>query len=157
MKKLAALILSFIMLFCLTACEMSKEDYETLGEVISLIEESAKEESSFDSYNEVENVSETDSEKEIKEESGDFIEENTESEVLLDEREDDYKEIDESSAEKPALEESEEEEESTETVFTFRSDKLLKEHYEKHGIEMGFESKEDYEKAANKVINNPDC
>ncbi|MBP5331285.1 MAG: hypothetical protein J6Y89_05485 [Lachnospiraceae bacterium] len=39
--------------------------------------------------------------------------------------------------------------------YHFRNDKLLTQHYEKHGIEMGFDSKESYEKAASDVINNP--
>ena len=39
--------------------------------------------------------------------------------------------------------------------YYFRNDKLLTQHYEKHGIEMGFDSKESYEKAASDVINNP--
>ena len=49
-------------------------------------------------------------------------------------------------------------EENTEYVeYTFRNSKLLKEHYQKHGIEMGFDSKEEYEKAASDVANNPDA
>ena len=40
--------------------------------------------------------------------------------------------------------------------YTFRNKKLLDEHYEKHGIEMGFASKEEYEAAANLVIHHPD-
>ncbi len=43
----------------------------------------------------------------------------------------------------------------TYTRYYFRNDKLLTQHYEKHGIEMGFDSKESYEKAASDVINNP--
>ncbi len=39
--------------------------------------------------------------------------------------------------------------------YYFRNDKLLTQHYEKHGIEMGFDSKEAYEKAASDVVNNP--
>ena len=39
--------------------------------------------------------------------------------------------------------------------YRFRNDKLLTQHYEKHGIEMGFDSKESYEAAASAVINNP--
>ncbi len=39
--------------------------------------------------------------------------------------------------------------------YRFRTDKLLTQHYEKHGIEMGFDSKESYERAASDVINNP--
>lgn len=38
----------------------------------------------------------------------------------------------------------------------FRSQKLLKQHYEKHGIEMGFASAEEYEKAAAAVVSHPD-
>lgn len=40
--------------------------------------------------------------------------------------------------------------------YTFRSEKLLLSHYEKHGIEMGFDTAEAYEAAANQVIQNPD-
>lgn len=42
------------------------------------------------------------------------------------------------------------------TMLFFRNDKLFYEHYEKHGKEMGFESAEEYLKAANEVVNNPD-
>ena len=38
--------------------------------------------------------------------------------------------------------------------YEFRSDGLLESHYEKHGIEMGFSSPEEYAAAANKVIKN---
>ena len=41
--------------------------------------------------------------------------------------------------------------------YRFRSKKLLNEHYEKHGVDMGFESAADYEKAASAVVNNPDA
>lgn len=45
-----------------------------------------------------------------------------------------------------------------ETVsYRFRNNKLLTQHYEKHGIDMGFSSKEDYEAAASAVINNPEA
>ena len=39
--------------------------------------------------------------------------------------------------------------------YYFRSSKLLEQHFEKHGKEMGFSSAKDYEKAASDVINNP--
>lgn len=42
-------------------------------------------------------------------------------------------------------------------TYKFRNNKLLTQHYEKHGIEMGFDTKEAYEKAACDVINNPDA
>lgn len=41
-------------------------------------------------------------------------------------------------------------------VYEFRNEKLLNEHYEKHGIEMGFTSAEAYQAAASAVITNPD-
>lgn len=46
---------------------------------------------------------------------------------------------------------------SSQKVYTFRSEQLLKEHYQKHGIEMGFTSMEDYAAAANRVIHSPDA
>ena len=45
--------------------------------------------------------------------------------------------------------------EPAETVYVFRNSRLLNEHYEKHGIEMGFASAAEYEAAASAVINNP--
>lgn len=39
---------------------------------------------------------------------------------------------------------------------TFRSEALLNEHYEKHGVEMGFAAAAEYEAAAAKVVENPD-
>lgn len=42
----------------------------------------------------------------------------------------------------------------TDKRYTFRSDAMLQEHYQKHGIEMGFVSSEEYLFSANKVINN---
>ena len=41
--------------------------------------------------------------------------------------------------------------------YHFRNDKLLSEHYQKHGIDMGFKNKQDYEKAASDAANNPDA
>lgn len=40
--------------------------------------------------------------------------------------------------------------------YTFKNDRLLEEHFEKHGIEMGFVTAEEYEKAASDVVNHPD-
>ena len=48
-------------------------------------------------------------------------------------------------------------EEVIEDEYGFRNDKLLKDHYEKHGKEMGFGSAEDYEEAASDVVNNPNA
>lgn len=41
-----------------------------------------------------------------------------------------------------------------ESSLFFRNEEYLTEHYDKHGIEMGFESAKDYEKAASDVVNN---
>ena len=41
--------------------------------------------------------------------------------------------------------------------YTFRNSKLLEEHFQKHGIEMGFATEEEYQKAASDVANNPDA
>lgn len=43
------------------------------------------------------------------------------------------------------------------TDYSFRNQKLQDSHFEKHGMEMGFETVEDYIEAANKVISNPDA
>lgn len=39
----------------------------------------------------------------------------------------------------------------------FRNEKLLNEHYESHGKEMGFSSAEEYQKAAGMVVKNDDA
>ena len=46
--------------------------------------------------------------------------------------------------------------EKAEKEYRFRSKKLKTQHYEKHGIEMGFKSADEYEAAASKVPNHPD-
>lgn len=47
--------------------------------------------------------------------------------------------------------------EPSQKIYTFRSESLLEEHYQKHGVEMGFATKEDYVTAANVVIHSPDA
>ena len=44
----------------------------------------------------------------------------------------------------------------SEVTYYFRNEKLLNDHYDKHGKDMGFDSAESYEAAANEVINHPD-
>lgn len=41
---------------------------------------------------------------------------------------------------------------SAKSTLTFRSDSLCEEHFEKHGIEMGFASAKEYENAAAAVV-----
>lgn len=43
------------------------------------------------------------------------------------------------------------------TDYEFRNKNLRDSHFEKHGIEMGFETVEDYILAANMVISNPEA
>lgn len=41
--------------------------------------------------------------------------------------------------------------------YHFRNKKLLNSHFEKHGIEMGFDTAAEYEAAASSVVNNKDA
>jgi len=41
--------------------------------------------------------------------------------------------------------------------YVFRNSELLNDHFEKHGKEMGFSSAEDYQAAANAVVNDPNA
>ncbi len=45
----------------------------------------------------------------------------------------------------------------TAQTLSFRSDKLLEEHYNKHGVEMGFSSAKEYEAAAAAVVNSSEA
>ena len=45
---------------------------------------------------------------------------------------------------------------SEEISYKFKNNKLLKEHYDKHGKDMGYADMESYEAGASAVINNPD-
>lgn len=42
-------------------------------------------------------------------------------------------------------------------AYTFRSQKQLTEHFEKHGKDMGFSSEEEYLQNANRVISSPEA
>lgn len=104
-------------------------------------------------------IDEEDLQASIEEEAEEFlseeIEEESESELLeegevVSEDEPEVEESEESVSEEPAVEEV------TMAEVTFRNQKLLDQHYDKHGIEMGFASAEEYELAAYKVIIHPD-
>lgn len=100
-----------------------------------------------------------DSQATIEEESVEIVSEEAEveseselpeeEEVVL-EDEPEAEESEESVSEEPVVEEV------TVAEVTFRNQKLLDQHYDKHGIEMGFASAEEYELAAYKVIIHPD-
>lgn len=49
------------------------------------------------------------------------------------------------------------EEDSGKEPLHFRNERLLREHYEKHGIDMGFKSAGEYEEAASAAALNPDA
>lgn len=53
-------------------------------------------------------------------------------------------------------EQDEEFQQETQQTYYFRNESLLESHYEKHGIDMGFESAQAYEAAADKVVSHPD-
>lgn len=104
-------------------------------------------------------IDEEDSQATIEEESEEIVSEEAEveseselpeeEEVVL-EDEPEAEESEESISEEPVVEEV------TMAEVTFRNQKLLDQHYDKHGIEMGFASAEEYELAAYKVIIHPD-
>ncbi len=54
-----------------------------------------------------------------------------------------------------SLNDANEELPTTASNLQFRKKKYLDEHYEKHGVEMGFASAEEYLVSANKVLDNP--
>ncbi|WP_051656693.1 hypothetical protein [Butyrivibrio sp. AE3004] len=56
-----------------------------------------------------------------------------------------------------AIEAIKEKSETKNKEYTFRSQNKLFEHYEKHGIDMGFVNENEYLEAANALINNPDA
>ncbi|MBQ7934354.1 MAG: hypothetical protein IJ327_06185 [Lachnospiraceae bacterium] len=60
-----------------------------------------------------------------------------------------------SNSSSPVVESIFEQEAESQTYF-FRSESLLQSHYEKHGIDMGFASAQEYETAAAAVISHPD-
>lgn len=57
--------------------------------------------------------------------------------------------------EKTSFNYTEESSVNIDTVYVFRNKNLLDQHYKKHGVDMGFSSAEEYEKAAGEVVNNP--
>lgn len=65
--------------------------------------------------------------------------------------------VTETFATEPAVTETTETTVTETAAYTFRSEDQYISHYEKHGIEMGFASAEEYLAAANKVISSPDA
>jgi len=91
----------------------------------------------------------------VSEEEGAFVEEEVSEETSNDAQDESVN--DETVSEEESEAESETYiDEVTVAEITFRNQKLLDQHYDKHGIEMGFDSAEEYELAAYKVIIHPD-
>jgi len=89
---------------------------------------------------------------------GESQETQAENEIVDEDGQDDDQDADDDgNAEQEAgqIEENEEAGNADYVDYYFRSSKLLNSHYEKHGIEMGFASAKEYEKAASDVVNNP--
>lgn len=113
--------------------ETSEAEPESLSEDISV--EESMEEDVPDSTEEAESEEFVSEEEYLEEVSEELSEEYSEEEISEDT---DVQEI-------------------TVAEIAFRNERLLDQHYEKHGVEMGFASAEEYELAAYKVIINPDA
>ena len=89
---------------------------------------------------------------------GESQEAQAENEIVDEDGQDDDQDADDDGNAEQEAGQSEENEEAGNADYVdyyFRSSKLLNSHYEKHGIEMGFASAKEYEKAASDVVNNP--
>ena len=89
---------------------------------------------------------------------GESQETQAENEIVDEDGQDDDQDADDDGNAEQEAGQSEENEEAGNADYVdyyFRSSKLLNSHYEKHGIEMGFASAKEYEKAASDVVNNP--
>lgn len=77
--------------------------------------------------------------------------------VLLTSTEPETETVSESETEIFSEPEPEPEQEQETVDYHFRNKKLLNSHFEKHGIEMGFDTAAEYEAAASAVVNNKDA
>lgn len=143
-------ILATIIVIIASLLGIGGEDTENPGDNLQGNSEIVSEE-----YVDIEEDSQALIEGEAEEFLSEEIEEESESEFLeegevVSEDEPEVEESEEPVSEEPAVEEV------TMAEVTFRNQKLLDQHYDKHGIEMGFASAEEYELAAYKVIIHPD-
>lgn len=121
----------------------------------------------IDTFNEVKNNIEKDSSevgndikesvKEAKDDIKDAINSvKDENDSKTDEKKEDTNDADGTKEHDNTEVEPESSDNSTEYVkYRFRNYKLLDQHFDKHGKDMGFATREEYEKAASDVINNP--
>lgn len=147
-KRIYTLLLCIAIALSTCACKLSDKDIQNIFQLINLFVDDSEDEN--DGEDPLISVSIASTDNGINNTSIESADNNsTETSIIP------------SISEDPAVSVSTGAEVSTsieveENEYSFRNNKLWTEHYEKHGIEMGFANKEEYAKAANKVINNPD-
>lgn len=146
-RKISAAFLSILLMFSLCACEITEEDVSAISEIAEILTEETQ---NTEAYSEV--ISENSiTENEISEEETSI--ETGVTGASISSEESSVEESEELNSEKDNEEDFPEAEEK---YYSFRNNKLLSQHYDKHGKDMGFASSTEYETAANLVINNPD-
>ena len=169
----------FTLIVCVIAVLSGKPISEVISDVSSM-DEGTSYEQTYEDYEEVEWADDTTQATETKEETSDNSKtESSKQEALSEEAKTEGSQQEEVSEEaktegsqqEEVPEEAKTEGSKQEEVFeeepefveeaeisdhTFRSKKLLNDHYKKHGLEMGFDSPEEYVENANRVISSPD-
>ena len=141
----------FTLIVCVIAVLSGKPISEVISDVSSM-DESTSYEQTYEDYEEVEWADDTTQATETKEETSD----NSKTESSKQEEVSEEAKTEGSQQEEVFEEEPEFVEEAEISDHTFRSKKLLNDHYKKHGLEMGFDSPEEYVENANRVISSPD-
>lgn len=172
---------SKVTLFTLIVCVIAVLSGKPISEVISDVSTAQETVTVEESYDYEDNLEETEVSEEANLQDSSVTEATTETEFADTEA---AAEIEEADTQEEALtedtdapKETSDEEENTQSEtqetsddeeiafsepeveisdHTFRSKKLLNDHYKKHGLEMGFDSAEEYVENANRVISSPD-
>lgn len=148
-KKFFISILALSLCMGLCACSISKDDLELISAIVSEMSSTEAGEVSEEEWENFLEVEENENE-ELTEEPDEVLESELGTLTSIEP-------VSQTSSEQKEEEVSETSvQEENYVEYSFRNKKLWEEHYEKHGIDMGFANKEDYAEAANKVINNPD-
>ena len=144
LQKLIPFITVFALIFTLIGCS-DHADYISETDVMDTADETAQEIAE-------EIISESIYEEEEGAESVTSYDEHTEENLSEPESAEESEKADENA---PLTEETTTETTEETAQLKFRSDKLLEQHFQKHGIEMGFSTPEEYEKAAAAVVAAP--
>ena len=155
----------FTLIVCVLAVLSGKPISEVISDVSSM-DEGTSYEQTYEDYEEVEWADDTTQATETKEETSDNsktesskqeeVSEEAKTEGSKQEEVSEEAKTEGSQQEEVFEEEPEFVEEAEISDHTFRSKKLLNDHYKKHGLEMGFDSPEEYVENANRVISSPD-